>query len=151
MAHQTQLEKAELAADLAHDDAAVGIEFAEEYRIFGNIKLYYPTVAHRWVLMKLGGEAFKKLDNFDKAAIMAYVLSAKMPENLSRLSAELRRGEALEAALRWIAANEVPPEITIAVRDLLQHPYTGDADQTDPTNRAPSTTTGGAGSSTASQ
>ena len=91
------------------------------------------------------------LDNFDKAAIMAYVLSAKMPENLSRLSAELRKNEALEAALRWIAANEVPPEITIAVRDLLTHPYSGAADKTDPTNRAPSTTTGGASSSTDSQ
>ena len=144
------LEKAELAADLARDDAAVGTEFAEDYIFFEGVKLYRPTVAHRWVLMKLGGEGFKKLDNFDKAAIMAYILAAPMPESLSRLSAELRTGAALEAAQRWIAANNVPPEIVGAVKGLMVHPYDGDADKTDPTNPAPSNTTGGADSSTVS-
>ena len=148
MASNSKLEKAELAAELAHDDAAVGIEFAEEYRLFGNIKLYYPTVGHRWVLMKLGGAAFKKLDNFDKAALMAYVLSHPMPENLGRLAAELRQGTALDAALRWIAKENVPPEIVGVVRDLMTHPYAS-GESTDPTSPAPLNSTGGAGSSTA--
>ncbi len=148
MTSKTKLEKAALAADQARDEAAVGGEFAEEYRIFEGIKLYYPTVAHRWVLMKLGGEAFKKLDNFDKAAVMAYVLSHPMPENLGRLAAELRHGAAIDAALRWIAKENVPPEIVGVVRDLMTHPYAS-GENSDPTNPAPLNSTGGAGSSTA--
>lgn len=148
MASNSKLEKAALAADLARDEAAAGVEFAEDYRIFEGVKLYYPTVAHRWVLMKLGGAAFKKLDNFDKAALMAYVLSHPMPENLGRLAAELRQGTALDAALRWIAKENVPPEIVGVVRDLMTHPYAS-GESSDPTSPAPLNSTGGAGSSTA--
>ena len=130
-----KLEKAEAAYLAAHDNAAVGIEFAEDFRDIGGVRFYRATVAHKWVLMKLSGEAFKKLDNYDKVTVTAYVLAHKMPEHLTALSLQMRKADILEKALTFFVAKGVDPECLAEVNELLQHPYAG-SDET-PTNPAP--------------
>lgn len=130
-----KLEKAEAAYLAAHDNAAVGIEFAEDFREICGIRFYRATVAHKWVLMKLSGEAFKKLDNYDKVTVTAYVLAHKMPESLTVLSAQMRKADILEKALEFFVSRDVSPECLAEVNELLQHPYAGSEET--PTNPAP--------------
>ena len=134
------LEQAEAAAAQAHDEAAIGLEFAEDYRMIGNLKLYYATAGHKWVLMKLSTSAFRELDNSDRAAIIVYVLSHKMPDSLTRLAAEMRTMAIYEKALHWINANNIDPDVCLQLQALLEHPYNSRSDEEpeeDPTPPAP--------------
>ena len=129
------------------DDAAVGIEFAEDYMEKEGIRFYYATVAHKWILMKLSGKQFKHLDDFDKATVMAYCLAHKMPDHLTELSAQMRKATIFEKALDFFIKKNISPEILAGINELMLHPYS-DAEGENPTSPAPSTSTGGADLST---
>lgn len=130
------------------DDAAVGIEFAEDYVEKEGIRFYYATVAHKWILMKLSGKQFKNLDDFDKATVMAYCLAHKMPDHLTELSAQMRKAEIFEKALAFFVQRNISPEVLAGINDLLLNPYDHGKEEKNPTSPAPSTSTGGADSST---
>ena len=131
-----------------HDEAAVGLEFAEDYVEKEGIRFYYATVAHKWILMKLSGRQFKNLDDFDKATIMAYCLAHKMPEHLTEISAQMRKADILEKALAFFVKKNISPEILAGINELLLHPYDSGTDDENPMSPVPSTSTGGADLST---
>jgi len=133
-----ELAAAAAEAEAAREDAAVGAEFAEDWiEPAPGIRLYYATVAHKWVLLKLSGPQFRDLDNIDKATVMAYVLSFRMPENLTRLAAEMRKKDIFDRALTWLAENRIDPEVLGKVDTLLRHPYAAPDVEKDPTSPAP--------------
>ena len=127
----------------SREEAAVGTEFAANFIERSGVKFYYATVAHKWVLMKLSGKSFSELDDYDKATVMAYVLAHKMPQNLSRMTAEMRKGDILDKALAFFSSKKIDPDILAEVKDLLLHPYESD-DSENPTNPESLTSTGGA-------
>lgn len=143
---KTKLEKAGAKAELAKNEAAAGTEFLADYRTVNGVKLYYCTVAHKWILLKLNTEQYQQLDDAERGLVIAYVLSWPPKSQWSDLIRVFRVGNVCDKALAWAIEKQLDPSMLGVINELMRHPYADMAEKGTDENppAAGSNITGGA-------
>lgn len=117
-------ERALAALNQAKTNAAVGAEFAPEYITFKDVRFYYKTVAHAWIIPYVFNK-LPNLDNFEKGTVSCYLLAMSAGEVRNRAMQELSEGKLLENAIGFFIDHGITPEDFTAINaeKLMQHPY----------------------------
>lgn len=120
-----QINKAVNDVKTAKSTAALGAEFAPEYIKIKDVKLWYKTVSHAWVLPAVI-ENPKITSDFEKGMLTFYIL-AHDPESVrNKIMQELKEGTITDKALDFMITNQLVPEDFegIGANELLRNPYT---------------------------
>lgn len=110
----------------ARNRAAIGGEFAPDYKEIKGVRFYYQTVAHAWVMPYLSG-----LDAISGGIVMLYALAHDADAVRNKVLPEIWDGSIIRKATEFFIEKGLSPTdldgLDVA---LLQHPYaSGQEDQ----------------------